>query len=269
MLPVISRGVRWTVALMLPALAACADDRAPTEPRPLHPPRLAVEDAPDTLIVTNTSGGTNIGSLRWAASQAPFRAIIRFDHSLAGKTIVVDGPVHAKQFVFVEGPEDRGITISGGGRVRVMELDHGAWISNVNVKDGYHPQFGGGIVSSGSLALDWAAVYNNRAPEGAAIYGEGEVGFWNSTVAGHDASATGSLVSIGPAGHVILNHATVYGSGLGPVVAPHGDGSMMPVVHFWNAIIAGYGQNCATGLGFQQWGLSVSDDVSCGTNANV
>jgi hypothetical protein len=46
MLPVISRGVRCTVALMLPPLAARAGDRAPTEPLPPHTPPPAVEDAP-------------------------------------------------------------------------------------------------------------------------------------------------------------------------------------------------------------------------------
>lgn len=119
MLPVNSRGVRWTLALMLLALAACADDPTPTGPLPAHTPLVAVEDAPDTLV-TNASGGTDVGSLRWTDGQVSFRAIIRVDPRLAGDTIVVDAPVHVAHLVPGASARLRtsGTSASGAARVR-------------------------------------------------------------------------------------------------------------------------------------------------------
>lgn len=120
MLPGNSRGVRWTVAPMLPALAACADDPTPTGPLRAHTPLVAVEDPSDALVVTNASGGSDFGSLRWAAGQVSFRAIIRFDPRLAGDTIVVDASVHAAHSVPGASARLRtsGTSASGAARVR-------------------------------------------------------------------------------------------------------------------------------------------------------
>src|SRR5688500_12274752 len=73
----------WSLALTLAAvatLAARADE-------PPAPPRITAPGVPsltigDVVTVSNTSGGTELGSLRWALLRATAQAAIRFDPSL-------------------------------------------------------------------------------------------------------------------------------------------------------------------------------------------
>ena len=83
-----SRVSRVTLALTLvAALVACVDETTPTDPIRQTQPQFGFGDV---ITVTNTSGGTSIGSLRWAMSQVTAGEVIHFDPSLAGQTIVLD-----------------------------------------------------------------------------------------------------------------------------------------------------------------------------------
>jgi hypothetical protein len=69
---VASRAAGWSRAFAVAAFAtlgACSDDD-PVAPKATPTPNAAVRGAaPVEVMVTNTSGGTEVGSLRWAAKQ--------------------------------------------------------------------------------------------------------------------------------------------------------------------------------------------------------
>jgi len=143
----ISRAVRWTPALMLPALVAWVDEPQPATASPSR--RTAAVAAYDTITVTNTSGGTGEGSLRWAVSQATGGETIRFDPALAGATVKLDTILQVPYYVTIEGPKTGGITISGGGNRRVMQIDRGASLRNVMITGGNDPVIAGGALETG------------------------------------------------------------------------------------------------------------------------
>src|SRR6185503_2537129 len=147
----------------LATLAACADE--PVAPKLSRPtaPNAALASAV-VITVTNNSGGSEVGSLRWALAQATGGETIRFDPSLDGATITVDPTLEAWKWVTIEGPQKRGITISGGGNVRVINLHEGGWLWNLTITNGYHPVFAGGIWSPWAIELKNSTVSNNRAP---------------------------------------------------------------------------------------------------------
>src|SRR5687768_14281658 len=119
MLSFASRAGRVPLALALAALAACADEpSAPTRSSPVGP-NLNIGDV---IIVTTTSGGTGVGSLRWAVAQATAGHVIRFAPELAGATIVVDSTMPVLFPITIEGPADKGVTISGGNATHIFEV---------------------------------------------------------------------------------------------------------------------------------------------------
>ena len=115
MVSLCSRAGGSILTIALAALNACTDQSVPTQPAPGGRPRLAVGDV---ILVTNTSGGAVAGSLRAAVNQATGGEVIRFDGSLAGAKITLDTTLIVPKRVTIEGPADKGITISGGGKYR-------------------------------------------------------------------------------------------------------------------------------------------------------
>jgi len=125
-----------TLALSaLIALTACTDDQPPsTAPSvPTKPNLLAGE----VVTVTNTLGSGAFGSLQWAVYLAANEGdIVRFDPSLAGDTIYMDATLALPKYVTIEGPRDKGITISGRGKVQVMNAIRGVTLRNVTITAG-------------------------------------------------------------------------------------------------------------------------------------
>src|SRR5687768_16138792 len=109
--------------LGLVALAACADEPvAPkSSPEIARTPALSLEEI--TFTVTNASAGSEVGSLRWAISQAndagPFTGVIVFDPRLGGDTITLDAPLQAQRPMQIIGPA-LGLTLSGNDQHRVI-----------------------------------------------------------------------------------------------------------------------------------------------------
>ena len=171
-----SRAARVTLGVMLTALAACADEPSPTAPVPGLAPQFAIGDV---LTVTNTSGGTDVGSLRWAMSHITGGEVIRFDPGLAGQTIVLDTTIATHEPFTIEGPADNGITISGGGKVRVFDVSVGTddtlVFRNLTIADG-KATGGAGIIVRGSNASS--------------------VKLENSTLTGHVADAWPAMLGI-------------------------------------------------------------------------
>lgn len=174
-----SRSGRWPLALVLAALAACADDPvAPTTPPTLEP-QASVANSINVAVVTNTSGGREVGSLRWAASQLP--SLIQFDPSLAGATITLDSTLVLSGGTTLEGPADGGITISGGGGGRVIHAPVGGTLRNVGITGGYGPEGSAVFADDGILTLEHTTVWGNHG--------------WNAAIYGHDVMLINSTVS--------------------------------------------------------------------------
>src|SRR5687768_5753878 len=98
------RAGRWPLAFAIITLGACSDDAATTAPSLTPKPHFA---AGEVITVTNSSGGTDAGSLRWAIEQATGGEIIRFDSGLAGDTIFAGSTVEITVPLTIDGPKDR------------------------------------------------------------------------------------------------------------------------------------------------------------------
>src|SRR5687767_4662794 len=131
---VASRVAHWSRAFLVAALAAlvgCSDDD-PVAPKTLHTPKAAVRglDTPE-VMVTNTSGGTDVGSLRWAAKQVELTGgLILVDSTLGGKTITLDAGLDLKLPTIISGPRT-GITISGKDQFRLILARSALALENV------------------------------------------------------------------------------------------------------------------------------------------
>ena len=262
MYAVSSRAVRVTLGAMLAALAACADQQPPTAPMSGPTPQFAPGDE---ILVTSTSGGTDVGSLRWAASQVTGGEVIRFVSGLAGQTITLDSTVVLGQYATIEGPADQGITISGAGKGRVFEFTHypgEVVLRNLTVTGGNYPDAGGaGIVSlrspvrlenttvTGNTSYTYPAVWSNRAT------------LVNSTVSGNTATIPYSAGSVVNATVLSLVNSTVAYNGGGGVTSAQ--------LVLQNSIIANHDRaNCAsTEILFQ--GRNLSDDDTCGGPGDI
>ena len=120
------------LALAVVMFSACADQENPTATSPHRRASLSVGDV---LLVTNTSGGNLAGSLRALVSQATGGEVIHFDPSLAGSTITLDTTLDIPNRVTIEAPVDKGITISGGGKSKVLSVRHGATLVNLTITE--------------------------------------------------------------------------------------------------------------------------------------
>jgi hypothetical protein len=269
---------RAPLAFTLPALAAlaalgaCADDpAAPESPSKTAPAAHTTQTlgAPMEVVVTNTFGGMQVGSLRWAASQIriPDGGIIRFDPSLEGDTIVLEDQVVFEHKAWIDGPA-RGITLSGNDQHRVILAVDNVSLTNVTITRGNAPT-GSAIWAAGSILLRHSTVHNNRGP-GSAIDGNGvSLYVVNSTVSGN---AVGTAAIDYPDGSwlYVINSTVAHNA---PGVGLRMDGRFNPYpfpvrVELNQAIVSGNGspqRNCATTAGFVYLGTNISNDSSCGT----
>jgi hypothetical protein len=251
-----------TLAFMLAALTACSDESYPTASGPRAPasvktePQLAMGDV---YMVTNTNDN-GVGSLRWALSYATGGEIIRFDPSLEGQTITVDSTIRTYKPYTIEGPAGKGITLSGGGKVRVLFAYHTGvvTISNVTVRDGRAPtdEDGAAIKSIGDLVLDHVSLVGNVADARSALLAT-DVTILNSTISGNT-STKGYEATY-------LVHATIVNSTIANNVGGGISGSSALILR--NSIIAGNGLNENCDLRYftvTYEGKNLSDDSSCG-----
>jgi hypothetical protein len=240
----------------LAALGACADRPAPIEPSS-RPARQLV--AGDVVTVTSATGDASVvGSLPWAVSVAPSGATIRFAAGLAGATIVV-GELHLINPLTIEGPADRGITISGGSP-RVFRTQAALTLRNVTVSGGA-AGFGSAILASGALLLEHSTVTGSSGVDGA-IFGD-DVTLVNSTVSDN----VGGGIAYPYTGKLTLVNSTIAHNG--PTgIGPLGTSGSIPTVIVRNSIIAnnGQSQNCGDLTGVRFEGMNVTDGPSCGTS---
>jgi hypothetical protein len=251
-----------TLALALAALNGCSDELFPTASEHRAPASLQVKPqlaAGDIYTVTNTNDN-GVGSLRWALSYATGGEIIRFDPALEGQTITVDSTISTYKPYTIEGPTGKGITLSGGGKVRVLFAYHSGVVTirNVTVRDGRAPtsQDGGGIKSVGDLVLDHVSLVGNVADARSALLAT-DAKLINTTISGN--TSTGGYEA------TYLVTATIENSTIANNVGGGISGSSALTLR--NSIIAGNGlnENCSLQYFTVTYeGKNLSDDSSCG-----
>ena len=261
----VSRTGRWPLALIFAALGACGDETAPTAPAAPHKPNFGIGPI---ITVTNTSGGTGAGSLRWAVQQATVYSIVLFDPSLAGATITLDSTLRVGPDVTIEGPKTKGITIKGGGTAGVLELAGGAGLRNLTITGG-KGCVGGGIVAwNGHVTVEHTTVAGNRVEcydaLGGGIYAD-SLTLINSTV-------TGNWSRLWAGGIFYRRHLTMINStvthntaGAGQAGGIDSNNQSTGVVR--NSIIAlNSGLNCQAWAVLTHVGRNLTDNGTCGSN---
>jgi len=268
-----TRITRAALVLIWGALAgACADDvAAPTRP-PILAPNLAIGDV---ITVTTAADGPNLtGSLRWAVKQATGGETIRFAPEMAGATITLDSAlVLYKPLLTIEGPADKGITISAGGKDRVIALNNydGAngtltTLRNLSLTGGKLSTGGGSALSvTTPLRLEHVTVFGNDAPGMVIDQGglmSASVTLVNSTVSGN---ISASYPAISTAGDLTLINSTVAENATQGGVFT-GAGSKLTLR---NSIVArNGGKSCEVGIAtVYAEGKNIADDASCGDAA--
>ena len=268
-----TRVTRAALVLTWGALAgACADDVA----APTRPPNLAPNLAMGVVItVTTAADGPDLtGSLRWAVKHATGGETIRFASELAGATITLDSAlVVYKPLLTIEGPADKGITINGGGKDRVMAVNtyDGSGVTlttlrNLSITGGKLATGGAVGISVGSpLVIEHVTLFGNEGP-GHVI---DQAGYWpsfvkliNSTVSGN----TGGVASvISTAGDLTLINSTIAENGAEGGVFT-GAGSKLTLR---NSIVAhNGGKSCEVGIAtVYAEGKNIAEDASCGDTA--
>jgi hypothetical protein len=257
-----SRAGRATLALVLTTLAACTDKPSPSDPIQRVAPQFGVGDV---IMVTNTSGGTEPGSLRWAASQVTGGEVIRFHPSLAGEKITVEETVVVDKYFTMEGPADKGITISGGDKVGVFEFTHQqseVVLRNLTIANGLVPfSSGAGIISLyGRLRLEHSTVTGNVAAAYPAIWTNWAT-LVNTTVSGNTLTETAlQLYGAVATTVLILENSTIAHNASGGVKL---DGQMI----LRNSIISNHAgrANCYLSGTVIYEGRNIADDDTCGT----
>lgn len=261
-----SRADRWSLALILgvATLAACSDE-------PIAPKRVSVPEAeaagrgnatePVHLYVTNTSGGTEVGSLRWAAEQMKWSGGgILFDPSLGGKTIVLDAGLEFHAQVEIYGPE-KGVTISGKDQFRIIDGTL-VILQNVTITKGYAEY--AAAVKASWLEMYHSTISGNRSPE--SIIYAWQLGIYNSTVSNNTVGRAAVEWGSGSNQVGISNSTIAYnapGAGIGPNERP----TTSMRAFLFNSIISNNGspqQNCTHYVGLQYEGTVISNDWSCG-----
>ena len=241
-------------ALAIAALSACVDE--PTSSLRSATAAPNANTLADPFTVTNLNDG-GIGSLRWVLSYADSGQTIRFDPALAGQTIVLDSLIEmVLKDITIEGPKDRGITISGGGKTRVLEAyGRGPYtLRNLAITGG---GAGPAIVSGTKVVIENGTLYGNALTAKGSVIAASYVTLINSTVSGNGADSTAGF-PISAGNTVELINSTVAHNAGGGV------GNTFSIV-LRNSIIANNGeQNCSNPMLVTREGTNLSDDDSCG-----
>jgi len=262
------RSGRWPLALTLAVLGACADE--PPTTAPAAPPKPHFGIGP-IITVTNTSGGTGTGSLRWAVRQATVYSIIQFDPSLAGATITLDSTLQLGPDVAIDGPKTKGITISGGGTTGVVELAGGAALRNLTITGG-KACVGGGIVAwYGHVTVEHTTVSGNRAEcydaLGGGIYAD-SLTLINSTVTGNSSRLWAGGIFYRR--HLTMITSTVTHNTAAPGQAGGIDTNNQSTGVLRNSIIAlNSSLNCQAWAVLTYEGRNLTDNATCGSSPGM
>ena len=263
-LPARRRGRALTLLLGLALLGACAEDPVAPSTPPRPSPQALLENPDGWYYVTNTSGGTEVGSLRWAAAQiGNSGGVIFFDPSIAGDTIVLGAELAVDMPMYLSGPEDVGITISGNDQHRVIGSSTFLGLRNVTITKGFAEW--GSAIWAVSLEMKNSTVQDNRGP-GSAIFVEDHLTMENSTISRNAAGAPALQFKNGLTGRI--SNSTIAFNAPAPGLGLYYVASQAPArLVVRNSIIANNGsplQNCSTQFGLEFVSANIVSDWSCG-----
>ena len=245
----------------LTALTACADEPVGPKTPATATPSVQPSGDPIYLTVTNSSGGTEVGSIRWAASQVVRNEnwIIQFDPKLAGDTITLGAELFLDYPATIEGPRE-GITLSGNDQHRVILAIAGATLRNLTVTKG-NSGWGSAIFNGGELNLWNTTVQDNRGP-GPVIDSDGwRVRVMTSTISRN--VGTGAI-EYRDGSQLSVWYSTI-AFNTGPALSYEDGGRSGTRVDLTNSILAyNTPENCTSYYGFLYWGKNISTDWSCG-----
>ena len=257
-----SRAARWSRAFFLAALAAlgaCSDDD-PLAPKMPRTPNAAVRgvDAVE-VMVTNTSGGTEVGSLRWAAKQLELTGgLIVIDSTLGGKTITLDAGLDLKLPTTISGPPT-GITISGKDQFRLILARSLLALENVTLTKGNWDA--ASAIWARQLDMYHTTITGNRGADGA-IYVLERAEIANSTISGNTTSRAAVLYS--DYAKLWFGNSTVAYNAAGGIGPYTFQGGTTGPITLENSIISNNGgPNCATYHGLDYVGTNIVNDWSC------
>lgn len=175
-------------------------------------PDVGAFQTQSTIVVNTTTdgGGSALGtvSLRQAVALANLETaatIINFANSAfaTAQTIILSGgPLilsNTTANITVQGPS-AGLTISGGGKVRVLQVDSGvtANLTGVTISNG-SADTGGGLDNLGTTDLAGCTIDDSTAKNGGGIANLGQLVLTRSTITGNSATTGGGLYDKGTA----------------------------------------------------------------------
>jgi len=141
--------------------------------------QLRLTCAADVTVTSAADSGA--GSLRKALGSVCVGGTIHFAPALAGQTITNLSALTVGKNVTIDGAGAAGLTISGGGTVRGLEVSASATatIRNLTISHGYGFDLAGGILNNGKLTLDHVVVTANTMATNAGDFWKGGGGIYN------------------------------------------------------------------------------------------
>jgi hypothetical protein len=128
---------------------------------------------PDTIILDPPALGSKSQTIR-----------------LTGGPLVLTDPATTT----IIGPGARRLTLSGGGRSRVFDIEGGSLdLSGVTIAGGKAARGGGVLNEGGQLALTDVVIHGNRARMGGGLYNDGRTTFSGVTINGNRALIGGNV----------------------------------------------------------------------------
>ncbi len=158
------------------------------------------------VTVTSTAD-SGAGSLRKALGSVCVGGTIHFAPALAGQTITNLSALTIGKNVTIDGADAPGLSISGGGTVRVFEVaaTATATVKNLILTNGYGFELAGGVLNNGTLTLDHVVLANNRVTTSGVDFWKGGGGIYNgdgSTLTLRDSTVRDNNVIGGAGGGV-------------------------------------------------------------------
>lgn len=149
-------------------------------PSPVLLDQIRLTCSSDVTVTSTADSGA--GSLRKALGSVCVGGTVRFAPALAGQTITLtSGPLTLGKNVTLDGSGAPGLTVSGGGSVRVFEVSAGvtAAINDLTLTNGYGFQLAGGVLNNGALTLERVTVTGNTMTTNAGDFWQGGGGIYN------------------------------------------------------------------------------------------
>ncbi|MGQ4648643.1 hypothetical protein [Lyngbya aestuarii] len=177
------------------------------------------------IITVTSTANSGTGSLREAVASAQDGDTIKFDSSLANKTITLTSgqlEINPGKNLIIDGEDAAGLTISGNNTSRVIYLNSNQdfptnlTVKNLTIANGYTNERGAGISTThqGELNIDNVEFKNNVADKGGgAIFSayEGTLAVTdskfdgNKAIAGNDERGAGAIAFWGPKEFTVTN----------------------------------------------------------------